>query len=132
MFFTAACDVSKVKELVYTQFNGQTYPDNIKKKGELETLEETSLKYFNRYFLGPCKHSELCAKDGRLVKTRLKRPILIKVRDILNLIWLAFGGSRLNMSSFSHLRLLRARKDVLHVSSFIPLTCMVTFNSVAQ
>ncbi len=50
MFFTAACDVSKVNELVYTQFNGQTYPDKIKKKGELETPEEISLKWFNRFF----------------------------------------------------------------------------------
>ncbi len=49
-FFTATCDVSKVTELVYTQFNGQTYPDKIKKKGELETPEEISLKWFNRFF----------------------------------------------------------------------------------
>ncbi len=80
-FFTATCDVSKVNDLVYTLFNGRKFSEKIKKTGELEMPEEASLKCFNRYFLGQCKPSELCAKEGRLVKTKLQRPILIKVRQ---------------------------------------------------
>ncbi len=34
MFFTAACDVSKVDTLVYTQFNGQKFSEKIKKDGK--------------------------------------------------------------------------------------------------